>query len=128
MAKSKKSKRVTEMSLADVAESTATRVFEVPAGGKVDVIVDVGPMSVQYVVRYAGRTAIKSLVDRAASLVLVPGDQKLLWSFTHLVKGWKHTIGISIDDATPIVLESKSEAKKDDDVSTDFVIIRTLTE
>ena len=111
-------------SLADVADATSTRVFEVPAGGTVEVIVDVGPMSVPYAVRYGGTTVIKSLVDRAAALNVLPGDHKLVWSFIHQVKGWKHTIGISINDETPTVLESKSEAKKDPDVSADFVIIR----
>lgn len=112
------------MTLADVAKSTSTAVFEVPAGGIVDVIVDVGEMSVPYVVRYGGATVIKSLVDRAAALHVLPGDHKLVWSFIHQVKGWKHTIGISINGGRPTVLESKSEAKKDPDVSADFVIIR----
>ena len=111
------------VTLADAAKSTSTDVFEVPPGGTVDVIVDVGPMSVQYVVRYGGATVIKSLVDRAVRLNLLPGEQKLVWSFIHEVKGWKHTIGISINDEDPIVLESRSETKKDPDVSTDFVVI-----
>ncbi len=112
------------MKIADIAQSTSTAVFNVPAGGTVDVIVDVGPMSVPYVVRYGGTTVIKSLVDRAVALNVLPGDHKLVWSFIHQVKEWKHTIGMSINDGTPTVLESKSEAKKDPDVSTDFVIIR----
>jgi hypothetical protein len=116
--------KVAVVALAAAAEDTSTRVFEVPPGGTVDVIVDVGQMSVPYAVRYGGATVIKSLVDRAAALNLLPGDHKLVWSFIHQVKGWTHTIGISINNGTPTVLESKSEAKKDPDVSADFVVIR----
>lgn len=110
--------------LADVADSTTTPIIQVPAGETVHVIVDVGPMSVPYAVRYGGTTVIKALVDRAAALNVLPGDHKLVWSFVHQVKGWKHTLGISINNGAPTVLESKSEAKKDPDVSADFVIIR----
>ena len=123
-AKAAGSGNVAVVPLAAVAAATSTRVFDVPPGGTVDVIVDVGEMSVPYAVRYGGTTVIKSLVDRAAALNVLPGDHKLVWSFIHQVKGWKHTIGISINNGVPTVLESKSEAKKDPDVSADFVVLR----
>jgi hypothetical protein len=126
--KQSKSAPVTMMALADAAAATDTRVIEVPAGGTLHVIVDVGPMTVPYIVRYGITTVIKSLVDRAEAVALVPGDQKLAWTFIHQEKNWTHTIGVSINNGAPIILESKSEANKDPDVSADFVVIRTGTE
>jgi hypothetical protein len=112
------------MTLAAAAEATDTRVIEVPAGGTLHVIIDVGPMAVPYVVRYGITTVVKSLVDRAASVPLAPGDQKLTWTFIHQAKGWKHAIGVSINNGAPIRLEARSEENKDSDVSADFVVIR----
>ena len=126
MTKKKQSKPrpVKAMALADAAAATDTRVIEVPAGGTLDVIVDVGPMTVPYIVRYGITTVIKSLVDRAEAVSLLKGDQKLTWTFIHQAKNWTHTIAVSINNGPPIILESKSEAKKDPDVSADFVVIR----
>jgi hypothetical protein len=112
------------IALADAAAATDMRVIDVPPGGTLDVIVDVGPMAVQYIVRYGITTVIKSLVDRAASVPVESGDRLLTWTFIHQVKGWKHTVGVSINKGTPIVLESKSEEKKDSDVSSASVVIR----
>ena len=88
------------------------------------VIVDVGPMTVPYTVTYACKTAIKSLVDRAQMLNLLAGDQVLGWAFAHMSKGWTHTIGVSINGGTPVILEAMSEANKDQDHSVNFAIIR----
>jgi hypothetical protein len=79
---------------------------------------------VPYSVSYAGRTLVKSLVDRAAVVPLIPGDQVLGWAFAHAVKGWHHTIGVSVNDGKPIVLEAMSEANKDQDHSVNFAIAR----
>jgi hypothetical protein len=113
--------------LADIATAAApdTQLITVPPGGTLVVIVDVGPMAVPYTVSYAGRTLIKSLVDRAAPVPLLPGDQVLGWAFAHAVKGWHHTIGVSVNNGKPVVLESMSEAKKDQDNSVNFAIVRS---
>jgi hypothetical protein len=75
-------------------------------------------------VQYAGHTIIKSLVDRAEDIPLQTGDRVLGWSFAHAVKGWHHTIAVSIDDDATQVLESRSEANRDPDHSVGFVIVR----
>lgn len=106
------------------AAASTTPVIDVPPGGSLTVIVDVGPMSVPYTVAYAGRTVIKSLVDRAEDIELQPGDRVLAWSFAHLVKGWHHTVGVSVNGEEPIVLESRSEADKDQDHSVNFALVR----
>jgi hypothetical protein len=117
-------------SLAAIAESVApattppTQVITVPPGGTLLVIVDVGPMRQHYTVSYRGRTLIKSLVDRAEEVPLQPGEEVLGWSFMHILKGWHHTIGVSVNNGVPIVLESKSEADKDQDASVGFAIVR----
>ena len=127
--KRKRSARSTT-TLAAIAESVApattppTQVITVPRGGTLLVIVDVGPMRQHYTVSYRGRTLIKSLVDRAEEVPLQPGDEVLAWSFTHILKGWHHTIGVSVNNGVPIVLESKSEADKDQDASVGFAIVK----
>jgi len=88
------------------------------------VIVDVGPMRVPYTVSYRGRTLIKSLVDRAEKVPLQPGEEVLGWHFNHMLKGWHHTIGVSVNNAPPIILENKSEADKDQDTSFGFAIVK----
>lgn len=108
-----------------VAGAPTFPVVVVPPGGTAVVIVDVGAMTVPYTVTYAGTVVIKSLVDRAQPLTLQPGDQVLGWAFAHLTKGWTHTIGVSVNGGVPIVLESRSEAKKDPDHSVNFAIIRS---
>ena len=101
------------------------QVIQVPAGGTADVIVDVGPMRVPYTISYDGKTVIKALVDRAERLSLAPGDRILGWAFAHMLKGWEHTVGISVNGAAPVTLESLSEANKDQDHSVNFVIVRS---
>lgn len=119
--------RVASAPVSALAEASAdeTSVVEVPADATLTVIVDVGQMSVPYTVAYAGKNVIKSLVDRAEDLDLEAGDRVLAWAFAHMVKGWHHTIGVSVNGGTPIVLEKKSEKNKDPDHSVNFVIVRT---
>lgn len=105
-------------------ESSNMPVIEVPPGGSLEVIVDVGPMTVPYTISYRGETIIKSLVDHAESLSLVPGDHILGWAFAHMGTGWLHTVGVSINGAAPITLESMSEANKDEDHSVNFAVVR----
>jgi hypothetical protein len=127
----KKSTSHRSMPLSAVAASVASTntpaipLIVVPPGGTLVVIIDVGEMTVPYTVSYAGRTLIKSLVDRAEPVPLIAGDQVLGWAFAHMVKGWHHTIGYSLNGATPIVLETRSEAKKDQDHSVNFAIVRS---
>ena len=117
---------LTATQLAAIAPTTTppTQLITVPAGGSLVVIVDVGPMAIPYTVAYAGRNLIKSLVDRAAPVPLLPGDQVLAWAFAHALKEWEHTIGVSINGGDPVVLEAKSEKNKDQDHSVGFAIVR----
>lgn len=95
----------------------------VPAGSTLVVIVDVGEMTIPYTVAFAGRTLIKSLVDRAELVPVGTGTQFLNWAFAHTMKGWEHTIAVSVDGGPLQVLESRSEAKKDPDNSVGFAVI-----
>jgi len=118
---------ISPATLANVVAPAATppiQLITVPPGGTLAVIVDVGPMSIQYAVSYAGRNLIKAFVDRASAVPLVPGEQVLSWAFSHIDKGWHHTIGVSVNGAAPIVLEAKSEARKDPDHSIAFAIVK----
>lgn len=117
---------LTATQLAAIAPATTppTQLITVPAGGSLVVIVDVGPMAIPYTVAYAGRNLVKSLVDRAAPVPLLPGDQVLAWAFAHALKEWEHTIGVSINGGAPVVLEAKSEKNKDQDHSVGFAIVR----
>jgi hypothetical protein len=82
-------------------------------------------MTIPYTVSYAGRTVIKSLVDRADAVApLVAGDQLLAWAFSHTEKGWEHAIGFAIDEGQVKLLERKSEANKDQDHSLGAAIVR----
>jgi len=110
---------------ATAAAETAIAVIEVPAGGTLRVIVDVGPMVVPYTVAYDGGTVIKSLVDRAEMVPLKPGSRLLGWQFSHAVKGWQHTLGYSINGGPVKVLEKKSEANKDTDQSIGIALVRS---
>lgn len=99
-------------------------VVVVPPGGRLTVIVDVGPMAVPYTISYVGRTLIKGLVDRAEDVSLEPGDQVLGWAFAHTLKNWHHTVAVSLNGGAPQVLEARSEANKDQDHSVNFAIVR----
>ena len=112
-------------SLAAVSDSANIPLIKVPKGGTLKIVVDVGPMAIPYTVQYAGRTVIKSLVDRAEDVVpLEKGDRVLGWAFAHVVKGWHHDIGFSINDGPVQLLESRSEANKDPDHTVGVAIVR----
>jgi hypothetical protein len=119
---------ISPATLAAVVAPAATPpipVITVPTGGTLAVIVDVGPMSIPYTVSYAGRTVIKALVDRAAPIPLISGDNVLSWFFGHVVKEWHHTIGVSVNGGPPVVLETRSEANKDQDSSVGMIVVKT---
>jgi hypothetical protein len=109
---------------AAAAAAAGIPLIVVPPGSTMQIIVDVGPMVIPYAVAYAQRTVLKSLVDRAELLQLEAGDQVLAWSFEHTAKEWSHSIAYSIDGAPATLLEKKSEADKDSDVSVGFAIVR----
>ena len=75
--------------VAAAAEAASVPIIIVPAGTRLEVIVDVGPMVIPYTVAYDGRTVIKSLVDRSEPVVVKPGDSVLAWAFAHAVKEWR---------------------------------------
>jgi hypothetical protein len=111
--------------LASVAGPADIVMIDVPAGATLTVIVDVGPMTIPYTVQYAGRTIIKSLVDRAEDVLPLETGQRVLgWAFAHTEKGWLHTIGYSIDGGPEQILESRSEANKDPDHSVGAAIVQ----
>ena len=112
------------MSVGAAAEAASVPVIVIPSGGTLDVEVDVGPMVIPYTVAYAGRTVIKSLVDRAEPVPLKSGDFLLTWAFAHAAKGWTHRIGYSINGGPVQVLEEKSEAKKDPDHSIGLALVQ----
>ena len=112
------------MGLDAVAAVPEVPIIEVPPGGTLTIVIDVGPMAIPYTVAYAGKTLIKSLVDRAEAAPLQTGDRILGWAFAHAVKGWQHAIGFSINGGAVKVLERKSEANKDPDHSVGVAIVR----
>ena len=129
MAKKKGRSRDAKPHTATVAASAAAKaaevpVIDVPAGGTLEIVVDVGPMVMPYTVAYAGRTIIKSLVDRAEPIPVAAGSFVLAWAFAHAVKEWTHSIGYSVNGQPVKVLEQKSEAKKDSDHSVGFALVR----
>jgi hypothetical protein len=112
-------------SVTEVAKTGTRPVIVVPPGGTLKVVVDVGPMTIPYAVAYAGNVFLTSLVDSAKDIApLVPGDELLTWAFSHTEKGWEHAIGYSINEGEVVLLERKSEAKKDPDHSLGSAIVR----
>jgi hypothetical protein len=93
-------------------------VLKAAPDSTVRVSVEVSQMTIPYTVAYAGQTVIKSLVNRSELIdPLQPGAKRLGWAFAHVLKGWKHEITIKIDNRPKVVLESRSEANKDQDHS-----------
>ena len=110
---------------AEVAATEAgVPVIEVPPGGTLEVVVDVGEMVIPYTVAYGGTTVIKSLVDRAERVPVTSGSVMLAWAFAHAVKDWSHSIGYSLNGAQVVVLERRSEKAKDTDHSVGFALVR----
>ena len=113
------------VSLSAVTAAGTLPLITVPPGSTFTLVVDVGPMTIPYTVAYAGRNVIKSLVDRAVEVLpLVPGEQLLVWAFSHTAKGWQHAIGYAIDSGPVALLERKSEANKDPDHSLGAAVVR----
>ena len=103
---------------AAAAAEAAEPVIVVPAGSRLEILIDVGAMTVPYSVAYADRTILKGLVDQVVEVrSLEPGRKTLAWVFMHVPKGsgWSHTVAYAIDGGTPVVLESMSEANNDPD-------------
>jgi hypothetical protein len=109
--------------LAEAAEAASVPSITVPPGGTLEVVVEVGPMVIPYTVAYAGRTVIKALVDRAEPVPLKSGSAVLAYAFAHAVKGWSHSIGVSVNGGAVQLLEKKSEANKDPDHSVGFALV-----
>lgn len=117
--------RAAVVPLADSAAPAGLAIITVPPGGTLTIIVDVGEMTIPYTVQYAGRTIIKSLVDRAVEVQPLESGMRVLgWAFAHTQKGWHHTIGFSINGGALQVLEKKSEANKDVDHSVGAAIVQ----
>lgn len=99
------------------ADATPLKTIKVPAGTTATVDVDVNAMVVPYTIALDGSVVIKSTVDRRAVIGPLPlGTHTLGWGFAHGIKGWAHSLTISVDGTTT-VLEKKSEANKDQDHS-----------
>jgi len=92
------------------------KVIEIPAGASVLVDVDVNEMVIPYTVSVDGGVLIKSLVDRREPVVLGTGTHRIGWAFSHAAKDWMHKLTLKVG-ATATVLETRSEAKKDQDHS-----------
>jgi hypothetical protein len=106
------------------ADEAGVPVIDVPPGGTLEVVVDVGEMVIPYTVAYGGTTVIKSLVDRAEPVALRSGSVMLAWAFAHVVKDWSHSIGYSVNGGPVVVLEQRSEKAKDTDHSVGFALVR----
>ena len=95
--------------------ATTSKAIQLSAASKLEIITEVGPMAVPYTVAYDGKTVIQSLVSRRESIPIAPGTHVLTWTFSHALKGWRHTISYSVDGGEPRVLDSKSEASQNPD-------------
>ena len=129
MAKGRRTRRTGAREAATPADAGAgasdVAVIVIPAGGTLDVAVDVGPMAIPYTVAYAGRTVIKSLVDRAEPVPLETGNALLTWAFAHTCEGWSHRIGYSVNGGPVQILEQRSDANQDSDHSVGLALVQT---
>jgi hypothetical protein len=99
------------------AAAAALRTIPVAPGSTVTIDVDVNAMVVPYTIALDGSVVIKSTVDRRAVVgPLSPGQHTLGWGFAHAIKGWAHTVSVTVDGTTTL-LEKRSEASKDQDHS-----------
>jgi hypothetical protein len=98
-------------------------VVKVSMSDALEVLVDVGPMTVPYTVAFDGSTLIKALVDRMAAVPPTQGSRLLAWAFAHTEKEWSHSIGYRINGGAVKVLESRSEKDKDNDHSVGVAIV-----
>ena len=121
--KSRSAPTITMAAAAGAALASAVPEVRVPAGGTLDVLVDVGPMTIDYTVSYAGEHLFSSLVDSTHPVPLVSGKRFLAWHFEHTQKNWTHAIGVSVNKGAVQILESRSETNKDSDSSIGFAVI-----
>ena len=124
--KKKKSRSAPTIAVAAAAGAAAAAAIpevRLPPGGTLDVLVDVGPMTIDYTVAYAGEHLFSSLVDSAHPVPLISGTRFLAWHFEHTQKNWTHAIGVSVNKGAVQILESRSEANKDSDSSIGFAVI-----
>ena len=123
MAKKNANKAAARITVEAAALAATVPVINVPPGGTLEVIVDVGPMVFPYTIAYAEQTLIKSLVDRKEAVPVKPGTNVLAWAFAHGAKDWSHKVTYSINGGTAQLLEEKSEKKKDRDTSLGFAVV-----
>jgi hypothetical protein len=90
--------------------------IQIPLGASVVVDVDVNDMVVPYTVAIDGSVLMKALVDRREPASLPAGVHRMGWAFAHATKGWMHKLTITVSGKAT-VLESRSEANKDNDHS-----------
>ena len=118
--------RVARVPVSTAAAEASVPVIEVPNGGTLQVIVDVGPMAVPYTIAYNGHTVIKAMVDQTERVPLEPGSHLLGWDFEHAVpEGWEHSLGYSINGGPTKVLEKKSAANEDPRHSNGIALVRS---
>ena len=118
--------RVARVPVSTAATEASVPVIEVPNGGTLQVIVDVGPMTVPYTIAYNGHTVIKAMVDQTERVPLEPGSHLLAWDFEHAIpEGWEHNLAYSVNGGPVIVLEKKSAANKDPRHSNGIALVRS---
>lgn len=98
-------------------------VISATAGQTLTVEVDVNAMTTPYTVIFAERTLIYGLTDRREQADLVRGSHRLTWSFSHVVKTWKHELKVRVDSGPWQVLDSKAEANKDAPYSIGWAVV-----
>ncbi len=112
------------ISTADAAAaSPQIPVIKVERTDTLEVLVDVGPMTIPYTVAFDANTLFKSLVDRMETVPVRTGSRLLAWSFAHTEKQWSHSIGYRINGGPVKVLESRSEKNKDTDHSVGVAVV-----
>jgi hypothetical protein len=105
-------------------DAAPLKTIPVPAGATATIDVDVNAMVVPYTIALDGDVVIKSTVDRRAVIGPLPqGTHTLGWGFAHGLKGWAHSLTVTVDGTTT-VLEKKSEANKDQDHSVGMAFLR----
>ena len=110
----------------EVAASVETTVpvLHAGVGSTLTVETDIENPSVPYTVVFDDRTLMYSQVDRRETVPnLQPGIHRLAWSFSHLAKGWKHTLRAQATGQAPVQLEDRSEARKDPPYSVGVALV-----
>ena len=105
------------------------QVLEANGGNKIKLDVDVGPMSLPYSVAFDGNVIMSGFTDRSESETLSVGVHSITWTFQHTEKEWTHRVRVRIGNKAFVVLEERSEAKKDNPASfgTAFVVANPAT-